>query len=131
LTAERKLAGSTNAQIKKGAPEGLPLLLYPRFRFRRGETGPPRDKRQPFVWFARGMPPLSSFNRKNHALAGHDLGRTKQFLADCKSGNLQFLKFRSPVFYILWKDDYLRLSVKITDIVVSTSTGSPFSRVGV
>jgi hypothetical protein len=36
-------------QIKKGAPEGLPLLLYPRFRFRRGETGPPRDKRQPFV----------------------------------------------------------------------------------
>jgi len=64
-------------------------------------------------------------------LAGHDLGRINQFLSRYKSGNLHFLKFRSPVFYSLWKDDYLRLSVKITDIVVSTSTGSPFSRVGV
>ena len=87
---------------------GLPLLLYPRFRFRRGETGPPRDKRQPFVWFARGMPPLSFFNRVNHGLAGHDLARIKQFLDDYKSGNLHFLKFRSPVFYSLWKDVSIR-----------------------
>ena len=82
---------------------GLPLLLYPRFRFRRGETGPPRDKRQPFVWIARGVPPLSASRTKERGLAAHDLRLMKQFLDDYKSGNLHFLKSGSPVFYILWK----------------------------
>src|SRR5580704_15404420 len=103
LTPEREPAGNTNAQIKKGAPEGPPLLLYPRFRFRRGETGPPRDKRQPFACFPRGRPPAAFFNRKNHALAGNDLGRINQFLGNYKSGNLHFLKSSPPLFYSLWK----------------------------
>jgi hypothetical protein len=88
---------------KKGAPEGLPLLLYPRFRFRRGETGPPRDKRQPLIRIARGMPLLSSFSERSRSLAGHDLARINQFLGHYKSGNLHFLKSASPVFYSLWK----------------------------
>src|SRR6516225_3510023 len=72
-------SGASSTPNKKGSPEGLPLLLYPRFRFRRGETGPPRDKRQPIIWFARRLPPVSSFNRRNHGLAGHDLARAKAF----------------------------------------------------
>ena len=40
-------------------------------------------------------------------MAGHDLARIKQFFDHYKSGNLQFLKSRSPVFYILWKADSL------------------------
>jgi len=36
-------------------------------------------------------------------LAGHDLARINQFWGHYKSGNLQFLKSRSHIFYSLWK----------------------------
>src|SRR6266481_7329715 len=49
------------------------------------------------------MPPLSFFNRRNQRLAGHDLARINQFWGHYKSGNLQFLKSRSHIFYSLWK----------------------------
>ena len=89
---EHRFCRGTHEGKKEGAPRAPYIALPPELRLQRGETGPPRDKRQPPYAVARMMPCIENFNGMTKPLYKMDLQIPETAGARKIRDRIQFLK---------------------------------------
>ncbi len=128
------------ATNKKGSRERDPYALSPSIRFRRGGIGPPREEETADYYNARPMPeqrriPIRSGSDESNGFTPIQ----SSTIASADNRPLRFLTILTMRLHSLEYCSYgdgsdgsrpYGLSVKITEIVVSTSIGSPLNLVG-